>query len=797
MSTTASPGWKSSVRSGGGRRPGGAWRTAALLAASILFALALCEAGLRLFNRIESHRASAHAGEPVMAPIAAAAAMKYVEQLPAALGTDRRWFLDDPPPLPNRAAVAPERLERYKDFERRGIFTPRADYIWNRYYVESQRCAPNGFFERFPDSVLAFSPPSASSHPRYRFPPNATLGSGLVTNEFGLRGPPLTLSKPPRTIRIAFAGASTTVGFHHFPFSYPERVVYWLNRYAETNRLDVRFEALNGGREGINSEDIAPIVRDELLPLDPDIVVYYEGSNQFYSATNLVTPHIPARQDLDPRDTVIEHRVPEVLRAHLATADLLDRALSGFGTLAEPSKPAYRLDWPTVVDEQKPDVNSSHLPLQLPTVIRDLDSIRDAIEASGRTLVLCSFEWMVKGGMRLSPQRHEFIYKQLNTSLWPLRYADIRRLADFQNRVFRRYAGDRKIPFLDVAAALPQDPDLFSDAIHMTDTGERVKAWIFFQQLLPIVRGKIDSGQLPRAAGSHPLPPPPSLAAAETTVRCAGETSGPLERIEGGLSLNNIDLAYEGAKIEPGPPVRVATAALPWSFAATIPINAPAGLARPCYLFLRARVVKGQIGLGVADLGNAAFQAEKAVSPSANSTDIFVPVLFPERAVALVIRNVAPAGVASEILIDDAALMAFLKPLPTELVKSIDLRHIHAEGPGSAAVRTAPGLQLTTPAGQGAFAGRISLDLGNTNGAAPRVHVWMRTLDGKVGIGILNPDGKTFLVERFVHPAPKTSEIILPLPSPPLTGDLIFRNVAAGNVVSKAIIEKLEIRQAP
>jgi hypothetical protein len=293
------------------------------------------------------------------------------------------------------------------------------------------------------------------------------------------------------------------------------------------------------------------------------------------------------------------------------------------------------------------------------------------------------------------------------------------------------------------------------------------------------------------------LPPPPSLAAAETSVRCGNGPSGRLERIEDGLSLENIDLAYEGASIEPGAPVKVVTASLPWSFAATIPINAPAGLARPCYLFLRARVVAGRIGLGVSDLGGATFQTEKAVGPTASMIDITVPVLFPDRAVALVVRNVAPANAPSEIHIQDAALLAFLKPLPEETVKTFDLKQMHLEGFGTALERVPDGLKVTTASGQGAFAGRIGLGLDAHAGDGLRVHVWIRTLEGKVGVGILDPAGKSFLVERSVKPSPHSIQLSLLLPSPPVIGDLIIRNSATGNVISKGIVERIEIRKAP
>lgn len=629
-----------------------------LVLISSLFGWLLCEAGLRLFTPYGRTRSL---GRPLVAtqtsnkPLDATDAMYYVTKLAAAEGTDRRWFLEDPPALPNRSAPRRELVERYHDFERRGIFPPQGNYIFNRYYVESERCRSDGLFHNYPDHVLAFEPPVVDFHPRYRFPPATTAFEGLVTNEFGLRGGPLTLAKPARTVRIAFAGASTTIN-HDLLFSYPERVVYWLNRFAAANRYDVRFEALNGGREGINSTDIAAIVRQELLPLDPDLAVYYEGSNQFPAANQLVSPRIAPRQEIDPRDPIAGHKVPEMIRAHLATGDLLDRALNRFSPVGEPRRPFYRLQWPAGVDEQNPEVDSPGLPLQLPVIVKDLDSIRTSMESIGGRLVLCSFVWLAEPGMPLSPTRHEHIYKQLNTVLWPLSYADIRRLADFQNRVFCRYAAARGVALVDLASAMPQDPDLFADAIHPTDAGARLLAWIVFQRLVPLVRRQIESGQLPRPAGSRPLPPPPSLAAKEISTRCE-DPSGPFVALDGAVSLDALKLAYQDASIERGHPVKIITSDQRWAYAASLPIRMPQNLTAPSYLFLRARVLKGQIGLGVLDSDTDAFQLEKMLSPSSGMTNIYVPVLFPERARAMIIRNVAEGNVRSEILIEDAAVV--------------------------------------------------------------------------------------------------------------------------------------------
>jgi hypothetical protein len=173
------------------------------------------------------------------------------------------------------------------------------------------------------------------------------------------------------------------------------------------------------------------------------------------------------------------------------------------------------------VDEQSPDVDSPALPLQLPVIVRDLDRIRAAIQPAGGQLVVASFVWLARDGLALSGGGHWYIYQQLNRNYWPLRYAEIRRLADFQNRLFRRYAASRGAGFVDVAGWMPLDPDLFEDAIHTTWAGERLKAWIVFQQLVPMLRGELESGRLPHRAPPGRLPPLPSLAVHETAVPCA------------------------------------------------------------------------------------------------------------------------------------------------------------------------------------------------------------------------------------------------------------------------------------
>ncbi len=105
-----------------------------------------------------------------------------------------------------------------------------------------------------------YDPADGAATPPYRYVPNVTLPNGLVTNQMGWRGAPIEDPRRATTIRIVFVGSSTTMAAAHLPFSYPELIGYWLNRWAAAKKLPVNFEVLNTGRESIVSTDSAAVV---------------------------------------------------------------------------------------------------------------------------------------------------------------------------------------------------------------------------------------------------------------------------------------------------------------------------------------------------------------------------------------------------------------------------------------------------------------------------------------------------------------------------------------------------------
>jgi len=108
----------------------------------------------------------------------------------------------------------------------------------------------------------------------------------------------------------------------------------------------------------------------------------------------------------------------------------------------------------------------------------------------------------------LVPERDAIVFRELNERYWPFSYAHMRRFFDFENRVFRKYAGAHQLPFNDLDAVYPRDPRLFVDTVHMTPAGVKLKAWIVFQHLVTEIGRRVRDGRLPipdqGGRGTHP-----------------------------------------------------------------------------------------------------------------------------------------------------------------------------------------------------------------------------------------------------------------------------------------------------
>jgi lysophospholipase L1-like esterase len=106
---------------------------------------------------------------------------------------------------------------------------------------------------------------------------------GIKVNSKGFRGAELEEPKPPGRIRIAFLGASTTfcAEASALETTWPHLVVAGL-RAAEPG---LEFDYVNGGSGGFTLEDSILNLEKRIAPLEPDVIVFYEATNDLTADT--------------------------------------------------------------------------------------------------------------------------------------------------------------------------------------------------------------------------------------------------------------------------------------------------------------------------------------------------------------------------------------------------------------------------------------------------------------------------------------------------------------------------------
>ena len=251
-----------------------------LIAAVLMCGSAIAEA---VFRGIDGYRLDAIALRRVREPRIPVGEdtpdLQYAMKVPRPPSVSMAWYVERPQPIPKIPMTA--ELRKRADSYPSEPWSPF--FEWNLQYLKDLACHDGS------DVVMGglrdfyyFESADGTRFPTYRHLPHISPPGWFVTNSFGWRGPDIAVNKPANTIRIAFVGASTTVDAFGMPFSHPELVGDWLNRWSVTKGLPYRFEVINAGRMGIDSNSIAAIVAQEIVPVDADLVIYYEGANQLW-----------------------------------------------------------------------------------------------------------------------------------------------------------------------------------------------------------------------------------------------------------------------------------------------------------------------------------------------------------------------------------------------------------------------------------------------------------------------------------------------------------------------------------
>ena len=440
----------------------------------------------------------------------AEASLHYAEQLILDPSFSASWYLTSPVdydrspkyPVPSDWKDA---VENYRaSHSERAFVKDELKFLYNyNWLVEACETGNHSniikYYKRFPGFVYAFISSDGSPNPPYRILPRGWPRGQDYYNNFGFRGPDISPHKFERVIRLAFLGASTTA--NGWPFTYPEYVAHFLRLWAKINKFDVDFDVINAGRGGTDLPIIASIMRYEVAPLHPDIVVYYEGANDFHADSVVRMPDVNA---LPPYNTSVLRSSMRLKYLPLEQySALMERVYALLfrrsGLSAEPPKPPHTLTYN--LKQADPDIERHDLPFHLHRQIIDLRDMANAAGKIGAEFFLTSFVTLVHDGLLLDPERHRIILQGLNGEYFPMTYAEIREAVNFENAVYRKLARTDHHPFLDVNRYVPQDPVFFSDMVHFSKSGGfRLQGWIVAQLLAPYIRAAIESGKLPKPA---------------------------------------------------------------------------------------------------------------------------------------------------------------------------------------------------------------------------------------------------------------------------------------------------------
>lgn len=139
----------------------------------------------------------------------------------------------------------------------------------------------------FTDDLLVEDPVTGLRIPQPGYQVKAAKVAFTI-NSLGFRGEEITLEKPPNTLRIACVGASTT-----FCGEVSSNEATWPHQLQERLQAlypDVRIQVINAGIPGYVASLSLKNLRLRVLPLQPDLVIYFTKLTMTSPPTRAIWP---------------------------------------------------------------------------------------------------------------------------------------------------------------------------------------------------------------------------------------------------------------------------------------------------------------------------------------------------------------------------------------------------------------------------------------------------------------------------------------------------------------------------
>ncbi|HUL71523.1 MAG TPA: SGNH/GDSL hydrolase family protein [Vicinamibacterales bacterium] len=282
----------------------------------------------------------------------------------------------------------------------------------------------------------------------------------IKINSLGFRGDEFARAKPPGTVRIACLGASTT-----FCAEVSSNQATWTARLQQKLRQaypGVNIEVVNAAVGGYVASDNLKNLRHRVLPLDPDLVIYYEANNEIVHDTQALA----AREGLIRADGARQSPFVAAMSKYSVLFDLTYKNLA-IVSRSRASQGQRTLD---------------RVPRDLPDhFISELDQMRADLAARNVPMLLSTF--IVK--YRRDQDRGTQI-KNADVAFFYMPWMSIDGMLDAMdvyNQAILDYGARANVPVVDDRAAIPPDADHFSDCMHLLDPGAEAMADRFMRFL--------------------------------------------------------------------------------------------------------------------------------------------------------------------------------------------------------------------------------------------------------------------------------------------------------------------------
>ena len=303
----------------------------------------------------------------------------------------------------------------------------------------------------------------------YALTPNYRSG-GNRHNSLGFRGDEIARQKPDGVYRIVAVGGSTTYSMG-VVLDYTQSYPHQMGEYLRSLGYD-QVEVINAGVGGYSSYQSLLNIQFRVLPLQPDLIVLYQGYNDIH--TRFIYPYANYLGDNSG------HIAPYIADTVMPPIWEYSTALRILGIHAGLTQSHLAVDW------------HRHSPAQ--------SSHKDAFQRQWSLGVYPSGIFAEVSAMEMLRQNPPIHFERnLGSMIAMSRFHNVETLLltfvtstafDFpvvasdeyifalaqHNDITRQLAASAGVALLDLENVFPDQPQLFTDGRHMTPEGNRVRA---------------------------------------------------------------------------------------------------------------------------------------------------------------------------------------------------------------------------------------------------------------------------------------------------------------------------------